>query len=63
LSTVREPPQSDYRRWPIYWFARLEAALEAGDLVQAAEAQHQLARLGLRVEPRAPWTGEEELRG
>jgi hypothetical protein len=50
------PPGADYRRWPLFWFARLEGALEAGDLEQAAEAQVQLERLGLRVEPIAPWT-------
>ena len=25
------PPETDYRRWPLYWFARLEAALETGN--------------------------------
>ena len=45
----------DYLRWPLYWFARLESALEAGDLEQAAHAQSQLKRLGLRVEPLFRW--------
>jgi hypothetical protein len=45
----------NHRTWPLYWFARLEAALEVGDLEQAAEAQVHLQRLGIRVEPLAPW--------
>jgi hypothetical protein len=53
------PPETDYRRWPLYWFARLEAALETGNLAQAAEAQRQLEQLGLRVEPMAPWVEED----
>lgn len=59
---LRSPPQSppadplpDHRRWPLFWFARLESALEAGDLEQAADAQLELERLGLRVEPLPPW--------
>jgi hypothetical protein len=35
--------------WPLWWFARLEAAVERGDHVAAAEAQRQLERLGVRV--------------
>ncbi len=35
--------------WPLYWFARLEKAVEEGDHQTAAEAQRQLARLGVRV--------------
>jgi hypothetical protein len=34
---------------PIYWFARLEHAVDEGDHEAAAEAQRQLARLGVRV--------------
>jgi hypothetical protein len=49
------PPSPDHRDWPLFWFARLEAAMEAGNLEQAADAQSQLERLGLRVEPVAPW--------
>jgi hypothetical protein len=36
--------------WPLWWFARLEAAVERGDHEAAAEAQRQLARLGVRVQ-------------
>ncbi len=57
------PPQTDYQRWPLYWFARFEAALEDGDLAAAAEAQRHLEQLGLRVEPLTPWTREREVAG
>lgn len=36
--------------WPLYWFARLEKAVEKGEHQVAAEAQKQLARLGVRVQ-------------
>jgi hypothetical protein len=35
--------------WPLWWFARLEAAVERGDHQAAAEAQRELERLGVRV--------------
>jgi hypothetical protein len=35
--------------WPLYWFARLEKAVQEGDHQSAAEAQRELARLGVRV--------------
>ena len=35
--------------WPVWWFVRLEAAVERGDHQAAAEAQRELARLGVRV--------------
>jgi hypothetical protein len=35
--------------WPVWWFVRLEAAVERGDHAAAAEAQRELARLGVRV--------------
>jgi hypothetical protein len=44
--TTDDPPISDM---PIYWFARLEKAVEQGDYQTAADAQKQLARLGVRV--------------
>ena len=49
------PPKSDSKDWPLFWFARFEAALEIGDLEEAATAQRELGRLGVRVEPVAPW--------
>jgi hypothetical protein len=41
-----DPPVTD---WPLYWFARLEKAVEQGDHQTAAEAQQRLACLGVRV--------------
>jgi hypothetical protein len=43
------PPTHPVEDLPIYWFARLERAVEQGDHAAAAEAQRQLARLGVRV--------------
>jgi hypothetical protein len=42
-------PGADYLRWPLYWFSRLEDAVERGDHAAAAEAQRVLKRLGVRV--------------
>jgi hypothetical protein len=36
--------------WPLYWFARLERAVEAGDHQAAAQADRELRRLGVRVQ-------------
>ncbi len=44
--TITIPPTTD---WPLYWFAKLEKAVEQGDHQAAAEAQRELARLGVRV--------------
>jgi hypothetical protein len=44
--TLTLPQRTD---WPLYWFARLEKAVEQGDHEAAAEAQRELARLGVRV--------------
>jgi len=38
------------RDWPLWWFARLEAAIERGDYQTAAEAQRELERLGVTVQ-------------
>lgn len=35
--------------WPVWWFVRLEAAVERGDHQAAAEAQRELERLGVNV--------------
>jgi hypothetical protein len=35
--------------WPVWWFVRLEGAVEKGDHQAAAEAQHELERLGVTV--------------
>jgi hypothetical protein len=42
-------PVPDVRDHPIYWFVLLEEAVEEGDHQAAAEAQRELARLGVRV--------------
>jgi hypothetical protein len=34
---------------PLYWFAKLERAVEEGDHQAAAKAQLELQRLGVRV--------------
>jgi hypothetical protein len=38
--------------WPLWWFARLEAAIERGDYQTAARAQRELERLGVTVQYR-----------
>jgi hypothetical protein len=40
------------RDWPLWWFARLEAAVERGDFAAAARAQRELERLGVSVQYR-----------
>lgn len=40
------PPELDQ---PVYWFALLDRALEAGNLDDAARAQRELERLGFSV--------------
>jgi hypothetical protein len=45
---------------PIYWFARLEKAVEEGDHQAAAAAQRELRRLGVRVSYGLPGVGEQE---
>ena len=46
IALLSDPPVID---WPLYWFAKLEKAVEAGDHQAAAQAQRHLARLGVRV--------------
>jgi hypothetical protein len=45
-SLTRPDPVHD---WPLWWFARLEAAIERGDYPTAARAQRELERLGVTV--------------
>jgi hypothetical protein len=49
MSSLATPPDPPVIDWPLYWFARLEKAVEAGDHQAAAEVQRHLARLGVRV--------------
>lgn len=44
-----EPPYRAPRQWPLYWFARLDIAIREGDFTLAAEAQRELAKLGVNV--------------
>jgi hypothetical protein len=41
-----DPPVTDT---PVYWFVKLERAVGDGDFEAAANAQRELARLGIRV--------------
>ena len=52
--------QTDFRDWPLYWFAELEAAVEAGDHEAAVDAQRELARLGVRVAYGRPKASQQE---
>jgi hypothetical protein len=61
MSSILTPPDPPVMDWPLYWFAKLETAVEAGDHQAAAEAQDQLARLGVRVNyGRPPVSNERE---
>jgi hypothetical protein len=62
VSTLPVSPGADYLRWPLYWFARLEDAVERGDHAAAAEAQRQLARLGVQVRYGTPRRRQEVAR-
>jgi hypothetical protein len=58
------PPASEpFENLPIYWFSRLERAVERGDHEAAAEAQRHLARLGVRVSYGRPAPRKEARRG
>ncbi len=58
-ATLSLPRQTD---WPLYWFAKLEKAVEEGDHQTAAEAQRELARLGVRVSYGRPQRTRQEAR-
>jgi hypothetical protein len=40
------PPVTEH---PVFWFCLLDEALEEGNLEKAAQAQRELARLGVHV--------------
>jgi hypothetical protein len=48
-TTATPPAGSTVTDQPIYWFCILEDAMDRGDHQAAAEAQRELARLGVRV--------------
>jgi hypothetical protein len=55
-SVVQVPPHD----MPLYWFAKLERAVEEGNHQDAADAQRQLDRLGVHVafgRPKPPRQG------
>lgn len=45
----RHEKNDDATERPIYWFTILDLALEKGDFGLAANAQHELRRLGIEV--------------
>jgi hypothetical protein len=45
-SATHAPPVTDT---PIYWFVKLEHAVEESDFEAAAQAQRELSRLGVQV--------------
>jgi hypothetical protein len=56
------PPPEVHRATdgPVYWFVKLECAIQDGDFAAAAEAQRELKRLGVIVRylrPALPPTG------
>ena len=53
------PSLPRHTNWPLFWFAKLEKAVEEGDHQAAAEAQRELARLGVRVAYGRPGAGKE----
>lgn len=42
-------PDKPHNKYPFYWFALLEQAVDADDFCQAAHAQRKLERLGMKV--------------
>jgi hypothetical protein len=59
MSQIVHPPPTPVEDMPVYWFARLDRAVEEGDHPAAALAQRQLERLGVTVRYR----GRQLLRG
>ena len=49
MTSALTNPDPTVKDWPLYWFARLEKAVEEGDHQTAAVAQRHLARLGVQV--------------
>ena len=49
MSTAQSNPDPVHD-WPLWWFARLEAAIERGDYQAAAHAQRELEGLGVGVQ-------------
>ncbi len=49
MSTRPDPPRETWRESPTAWFAVLESATKRGDIMAAAQAKSELARLGVSV--------------
>lgn len=51
MSTLTDPATDTTAttHWPLWWFARLESAIERGDHRAAREAIKKLERLGIEV--------------
>ena len=49
MKTATLDPATEAKRQPVYWFLILEDAANNGDHITAAEAQRELARMGIRV--------------
>jgi hypothetical protein len=49
IQAVSTPTTPSTRDWPLWWFARLESAIERGDRPAAREALRNLNRLGIEV--------------
>ena len=54
MPAVRPKQSDDIREWPIYWFARLESAIETGNVTLATRANSRLLKLGFDVKVRRP---------
>jgi hypothetical protein len=63
VSRPAPPPTEPVENLPVFWFVYLERAVERGDHEAAAEAQRQLARLGVRVRYGRPAPRKEARRG
>jgi hypothetical protein len=52
---MRKPTESANRQ-PVYWFVRLEQALDSGNFLAAQQAVRELAALGVQVRYGRPQT-------
>jgi hypothetical protein len=57
MDNVSEPRTTNR---PLYWLVILDQAVEDGDHQAAAEAQRQLARLGVRISYGRPGPQQQE---
>jgi hypothetical protein len=57
MSATTEKPARPPTEEPVYWFVRLEQALDKGDFVAAQHATDELKRLGVHVRYGRPRPG------